>query len=242
MKRWQWSGIAVGVLALVAGAIPYVRSQGVPKPAGATPCACPAEACAPATADGLAWAVYNLGPLSQDSGLGPWLVNTIPACIQPGQWDSCPSGKRTLRYVGPTHALVVCNTPAVLAQVRDFLDCLKRPAPAGEIPAPPASITLTAGTIAPPARAVAGAGYPIPVADARPKHLFHFVIRYEGDGVIDTNVAQMVKAISDADAAQAARAQPPAVVPPDSLPVPPPPPPAQSTVAKEDDEPLTDDN
>jgi hypothetical protein len=35
--------------------------------------------------------------------------------------------------------------------------------------------------------------YPVPAQAKQPKHLFHFIIRYEGDGVIDSNVAGVLK-------------------------------------------------
>jgi len=38
--------------------------------------------------------------------------------------------------------------------------------------------------------------YPIPAPLAAPKHLFHLVIRYEGDGVLDAAMTDAVKALS----------------------------------------------
>ncbi|HXD85936.1 MAG TPA: hypothetical protein VN641_05560 [Urbifossiella sp.] len=54
-----------------------------------------------------------------------------------------------------------------------------------------------ASTNVPPAPAT-GSNYPIPAPVAQPKHLFHFVIRYEGDGMPDpTMLATAVAAAGD---------------------------------------------
>jgi hypothetical protein len=34
----------------------------------------------------------------------------------------------------------------------------------------------------------------VPRPVKQPKHLFHFIIRYEGDGIVDENVADVIKA------------------------------------------------
>jgi hypothetical protein len=47
-----------------------------------------------------------------------------------------------------------------------------------EPPAPPAS------------------GYPVAAPLKQPKHLFHFIIRYEGEGLIDANVVKFAKAVN----------------------------------------------
>src|SRR5262249_32002953 len=44
--------------------------------------------------------------------------------------------------------------------------------------------------------------YPVPPPLQQPKHLFHLVIRYEGDGIVDSNVADLVKNISGLSAAK----------------------------------------
>ena len=35
--------------------------------------------------------------------------------------------------------------------------------------------------------------YPVPPQHKSPKHLFHFIIRYEGEGIIDSNVVDLFK-------------------------------------------------
>src|SRR5262249_11708099 len=37
--------------------------------------------------------------------------------------------------------------------------------------------------------------YPVPAQARPPTHLFHFIMRYEGDGIIDANVADYLKAV-----------------------------------------------
>jgi hypothetical protein len=43
--------------------------------------------------------------------------------------------------------------------------------------------------------------YPVPPPVAQPKHLFHFIIRYEGAGIIDSNVVRFMKAQNEKAAA-----------------------------------------
>ena len=47
----------------------------------------------------------------------------------------------------------------------------------------------------PPAEVTAAnhAGYPIPAPAKPPKHLFHLIFRYEGDGLIDQNAVDVCK-------------------------------------------------
>src|SRR5207244_8912884 len=40
--------------------------------------------------------------------------------------------------------------------------------------------------------------YAVPPPVGRPKHLFHFIIRYEGEGIIDSNVAELYKSMNKA--------------------------------------------
>jgi hypothetical protein len=63
-------------------------------------------------------------------------------------------------------------------------------------------------------------GYPVPKCAKQPKHLFHFIIRYEGDGIVDDHVADVIKAQimkkaadEKADADAQAKPTPPACVP-----------------------------
>src|SRR5207249_2723742 len=114
--------------------------------------------------------------------------------------------KRSLSYYPPTKILVVYHTPAVQAEVAAFLGNIKKALATSsnrstakttkttelEPNLLPASLfvpqTLRGADseplTQPPSLAAPGT--------ARPKHLFHFIIRYEGDGVIDANVVEFL--------------------------------------------------
>jgi hypothetical protein len=62
------------------------------------------------------------------------------------------------------------------------------------VPAPSVKVPETA-----PAQTFS---YPIPAAKQPPKHLFHFIIRYEGEGVIDSSVVGLFKAVYGDDVAK----------------------------------------
>src|SRR6266849_6810610 len=62
-------------------------------------------------------------------------------------------------------------------------------------------------------------GYPVPIAPQTPKHLFHFIIRYEGEGIIDSNVVNFANAFKGGKSVEML----PVVVPPTVCQVPPPP-------------------
>jgi hypothetical protein len=164
--------------------------------------------------------VYSLADLSDDPGLGPWIAETIAAVIEPETWKqgSSPCGsvgarpddQFTLRYYAPRRILVVYHTPAVHEKVKAFLSEVRKNQPQAAASAPvacahshEAGCCVQAGckTIAPAvsltysSTAANSAGYPVPSPAQQPKHLFHFVIRYEGPGDVDENV---VKALQQA--------------------------------------------
>jgi hypothetical protein len=49
--------------------------------------------------------------------------------------------------------------------------------------------------------------YPVPPPPALPKHLFHFIIRYEGEGIIDQNVVKFAKALTGEKKSEATRSE-----------------------------------
>ena len=49
-------------------------------------------------------------------------------------------------------------------------------------------------------------GYPVAAPLKQPKHLFHFIIRYEGEGLIDANVVKFAKAMNSDNATRNAQA------------------------------------
>lgn len=152
--------------------------------------------------------IYSLREMSQDPNFGKWVAETIPEVIQPGSWSQA-GGKYVLRYNASTGILVVYHTQAAHAQVDEFLKNVKRSLPQGKewtsnkapakaqgiamggvVPANYSPADSTRTVEAAPSKSTA---YPIPPQAQQPKHLFHFIIRYEGDGIIDSTVAGVLK-------------------------------------------------
>jgi hypothetical protein len=170
--------------------------------------------------------VYPLSELGDDPSLGKWVVDTIPEVIQPGSWNSTESmeSRRRINYHAPSRILVVYHTAAVHAKVDAFLNDLKKALPqdnsratanarklplmdrqvmqagaassagganfSGQFTATPVTVNPSE-PVAPQA-----SGYPVAAPLKQPKHLFHFIIRYEGEGLIDANVVKFAKALS----------------------------------------------
>lgn len=149
--------------------------------------------------------VYSLAEFAHDPKLGDWIACTMPTVIQPGSWNT-DGGSGVLSYFAPTKTMVVYHTPSVHTQVEAFLKSVKKSMP-------PASAvmkrTMSLDQGVAPAqfivsdlnRAVGQApagksAYPIPAPLQQPKHLFHFIIRYEGDGAVDAGVAALAKVLS----------------------------------------------
>jgi hypothetical protein len=115
--------------------------------------------------------------------------------------------------------LLVYHTPAVHAEIDDFLRSMKKSLPTTRTTAKATgfsglaqmgySVPLVEAqavpAYAPPAPATAP-GYPVAAPTQQPHHLFHFIIRYEGDGIIDHNVAELAKSYGAAVAASATEA------------------------------------
>jgi hypothetical protein len=151
--------------------------------------------------------IYSLGELSKDPSFGKWVAETIQEVIQPGSWSQA-GGKNVLRYNAPTGILVVYHSPAVQAQVEELLKNVKRSIAQGKeqttwgnknavvVPAKysPADSSRTYDSAASKTTA-----YPIPAQAQQPKHLFHFIIRYEGEGIIDSTVAGVLKQLYGAE-------------------------------------------
>jgi hypothetical protein len=152
-------------------------------------------------------AIYSLADLGDDGDLGKWAAATIREVVEPESWCwTGGPGQNVVRYYAPKKILVVYNTPAVQAKVEGFLKDVKKALPRPESQA-------TARQAAAKDRAVVRATYqtpavvhaaepapaqpftyPVPPPVAQPKHLFHFIIRYEGAGIIDSNVVRFMKA------------------------------------------------
>jgi hypothetical protein len=165
--------------------------------------------------------IYGLDDLGSDPGFGEWIAQTIPEVIAQGTWK----GPGVIRYYAPKNILVVCHTRAVQAKVEVFLKDVKKSLPSEKkmtatarksaelVPADyrtPAVLRTSSPT---PERSLA---YPVPEQAKPPKHLFHFIIRYEGEGIIDDNVVKAMKGYIQAEknANQAAACAPAASAPP----------------------------
>ncbi len=157
-------------------------------------------AATPAKAKDATCVVYPLSDLGNDPNLAKWLADTIPGVIQPGSWGD-NAGTR-ITYFAPAKVLVVYHHAAVHTKVKAFLADVKsamRPEP-GPIHLRKPPVMRAEFTEAAPAKTpqTAGAGYPVPAPQMPPKHLFHLIIRYEGDGLSDDTVAGLVKQVSNA--------------------------------------------
>jgi hypothetical protein len=155
--------------------------------------------------------VYALSDLGDDPNLGKWIAETIPEVIHPGTWNQAGASgedKRVLSYYAPAKVMVVYHTPAVQTKVAAFLSNLKKTLPTQEEKATtrrekadacdpavvPASYFRRPTKTEEPGSSPP-LGYPVPRQAKQPKHLFHFIIRYEGEGIIDDTVAGVMKEI-----------------------------------------------
>lgn len=168
---------------------------GVTPIAGAMPTAAAAER---------SCVIYALTDRGYDADLGKWIAQTIPEMIAPGSWKES-GGAGVLRYYAPKNILIVTQSPAVQAKVDDFVNKLKTSLPKTSQTGFAAGMTADCNKVAPaeyrtPAlMRTSGplpepSSYPVPAPVKPPKHLFHFLIRYEGEGIIDDNVVKFMKA------------------------------------------------
>jgi hypothetical protein len=181
MSRFRLVGLAALALALSVLAARTVRSADLPAH-GEQTCV-----------------IYSLSDLGDDPELCKWIAETIPEVIEPGSWNAhrdADPGK-TLHYYAPKKILVIYHTAAVQAKVDAFLKDLKKSV-AASAPDPrhgvaPAEYRESAST---PAAAApdSSVSYSVPPPVRPPKHLFHLIVRYEGDGIVDENVVKMIKA------------------------------------------------
>src|ERR1051325_9222058 len=132
--------------------------------------------------------------------------------VQPPSWKQ---GEAKISFYAPSKVLVINNTPAVHAQMDEFLQNMRKATPPRAINMAPGGV-VQAQFNAPdnmrPAGPVPGTmgSYPIPSVAQPPKHLFHFIIRYEGAGIVDSNVVKLVQLMKEAAAEKAPeRVQPP---------------------------------
>lgn len=183
MSRMRFLVLAAGALSLSAAAARTAWSQ-------------ERGAAAPASAEQTC-VIYSLADLCDDADMGKWIADTIPQVIEPGSWAHDGEQRQMLHYYAPKKILVVYHTAAVQAKVDAFLKDMKKTAAAR--PAEPrrgvaqAEYREPAPQRAPDAVAEPGVSYSVPPPAKPPKHLFHMIIRYEGDGIIDDNVVKMMQ-------------------------------------------------
>ncbi len=166
--------------------------------------------------------VYSLSEYGEDPQLGQWIADTIPQVIEPGSWRITVAGSHPqghLSYFAPARILVVHHTLGVQAQVDAFLKSVKQASPPhklaakGNAPLQPISTTgsfavMSDRNVVPAQHAVVPSSkpadpvnmhkgvYPVPAPLQQPKHLFHLVLRYEGEGVVDAQVVELLKNVT----------------------------------------------
>jgi hypothetical protein len=190
-------------LVVLAGCLARSSTSSPQTVAKAVPACEPAPIDKPGDEPGATCVIYPLRDFGEDAQLVSWIAKTIPQVIDPKSWQEV-GGIGTLSYHARGRVLVVRQTPGTQRQISEFLDTLKRSLPAdrsaartafagGVIPAQFVEPTPSAPSPRGPA------SYPVPAPAQQPKHLFHFLIRYEGDGIIDANVMEFAKYMQESN-------------------------------------------
>ena len=138
--------------------------------------------------------VYRLSDLTDDPSFGKWVADTIPEMVLPGTWGHM-GGIGKISYHPPTRVLVIHHTSAAHAKVEAFLRDVKKSMPAEGVRSAATKHGMTGGVMhamhTSPVRAAdpmaVGSSYLIPPPQGQPKHLFHLILRYEGDGASDAS-------------------------------------------------------
>lgn len=196
-RFWLQGGLSI-VLILTLAQAGWSQLISGPAVFPATPVTKPNETKAPFCK------VYSLADMGDDPNLCKWIADTIPDVIQPGSWVYSGGAfgggeaKRTLSYFAPAKILVINHTPAVHAQVDEFLLTLKKSVVQEKAAAKrDAQIVPAQFSVPDQTRSFMPMQAPAPQA---PKHLLHFIlglgVRYEGEGIIDANVVKFAKALS----------------------------------------------
>ncbi len=174
--------------------------------------------------NGKTWRIYSLADLGDDANFSRWAAETIPEVIQPGTWS-----KESLKYYAPAKILVVSHTPGVHRQVRAFLEKLKEAVvPQKQTASVAVSSSGRAQAVMPAKFTAFGSGkttssvtsFEPSSASPPPMHLFHIIVegletegdkvtlknftfRYEGEGIIDSKIASLIKSYNEQAAEQA---------------------------------------
>jgi hypothetical protein len=215
MARFSFWGLTLGVLALTITLVSTAVSHCGPATTATTTSEPQSK---PSSADGLNCTVYTLQEFGTDPAFGKWIADTIPQVVEPNSWAreahqaGCAPGTGTISYHAAGKILVVNHTPAVQAKVDTFLKNVKKAMPTGK--AAHAARTAVASGITPASYQAPAVipqevpppppqgSYPVAPPLHQPKHLFHFIIRYEGEGLIDSNVVKFTKAMYKGQAAE----------------------------------------
>jgi len=135
---------------------------------------------------------YPLREVFDSEEVCDWIAETIPDVIQPGSWKAQDSDQRgTVIYNPKAGVMVIYHTPDVHEQIGELLTSMRtmvRPADGtmSNVPAKQGNVVPAQFSTAAPATTTAKndltgpAAYPIAPPLQQPKHLFHFIIRYEG--------------------------------------------------------------
>lgn len=216
-RFWLQSSLSV-VIALAAASVGQSQT---PEPLPANPFSAVrmTQINKPAAAQTHTCKIYSLSDLGDDPKLCKWVAETIPEMIQPATWKH-EDGK--ISFYAPSKILVISNTPFVHAQVEEFLQTMRKSLPQAKAMAFPTiypSVTQAQFAVPDGVRPIGPVqtgpyGYPVPQASQTPKHLFHFIIRYEGAGIVDSNVVKLVKVLKEEKTPSVTEAPTTPVLPP----------------------------
>jgi hypothetical protein len=238
MVQSRLTGPALLAAILFAAHLQAVRSEEPRsnKPAGFNPFTAAAGVRAPqagktAAAGVPTCVVYSLAGLGDDANFGRWIADTVPEVIEPGTWSQTgdASGRYKLSYFAPSRVLVVYHTAAAHAQVEAFLRDLKKAlppesartsaAPGKLLPrvpkliqasfAEPGPVRLQEPVRLPESAVTKSTAYPVPAPLSQPKHLFHLILRYEGDSLAES-MSGLVKGLSVNETKESADKESPA--------------------------------
>jgi uncharacterized membrane protein YgcG len=190
MARLRFWGVALLALALTGNAIQTGRTADDFKSIYAS-----GRADGPTVNPDCSCVIYALSERGLDAEMGKWIADTVREVIEPDSWGNMTA---RLRYYAPKNILVVNNSSTVHTKIDRFLKEMKTTV------AKKSETTATASKKQPRALVVPAAyrqivappepsAYPVPAPVKAPKHLFHFLIRYEGEGIIDDNVVKYMK-------------------------------------------------
>ena len=219
MARWQFLNVLLGSIALFVTTNTQSQSDELPVGWGTINYPPQWRAQSAEDTDNTVCKTYSLKAVG-DAQFGSWVVETIPQIVMPGSWTNVdiknqfstktvshvrPTGK--IFYFAPKQVLVIQHCPQAQKQVEMFLSTVvkaaaqKRRAPV--FPgsgvqqtqfATPNLMTIPASANQPSSNSMSTTMAPAP--NPRPKHLFHFIIRYEGEGIIDSNVVEFNKVMN----------------------------------------------